>query len=75
MEKFNELYNSIGDRKERTQLRNEILKRCSMPYSTFYMKINKNNFSALEQKEIAVILKKPLCELFPVEKNKYSINI
>jgi len=74
MKNFFELY-ANSKRKERTELRNEILKRCSFEYSTFYRKMENKSFTSLEQKEIANILNMPKCELFPVEKNKYSLVI
>ena len=74
MNNFYELYASIKSIKERTQLRDEILKRCSIAYSTFYIQLKKKNFAPLAQKEISTILDRPLCCLFPIEENKYSIN-
>lgn len=48
---FKEYYQSLGD-ELKIELRNEILNECGISYSTFYAKVNKQNFSTLEKKEI-----------------------
>ncbi len=48
---FKEYYQSLEE-EPKIQLRNVILNECGISYSTFYAKLNKQNFSNLEKKEI-----------------------
>lgn len=72
---FFEYYGTLTNVEEKKKLRNAILEKTGVSYPTFYAWLRRRKISVLAQKEIANILNMPKCELFPIEKNQYSLVI
>ncbi len=63
---FYKYYRALS-RKDKTELRNNILIIIEIEQSTFYAKLAKESFKKLEKEKIAELLKKTESELFPKE--------
>jgi len=53
--------------------RKELIERITLALgiapSTFYQKLQKNNFTSLEKEKISTIVERPIDELFPNDQN------
>jgi len=62
---FIENYKSILDKREKADLRNEIISRCKVNQSSFYQWIYRKKYPAYAKRIISELMKLPQTELFP----------